>query len=146
MLSLGKAAKQASKKMRLTSSETRNKALNLMAVEIRKAEPAILEANAKDMAAATEKGLSAAMLDRLKLDPARVAGMAIGLEEIAALPDPVGAIDKSWTQPNGLEFSQVRVPIGVIGMIYESRPNVTCLLYTSPSPRDGLLSRMPSSA
>ena len=125
MMALGKAAKQASAKMRLTSSETRNKALNIMAVEIRKAEPAILEANAKDMAAATEKGLSAAMLDRLKLDPARVAGIAIGLEEIAALPDPVGAIDKSWTQPNGLEFSQVRVPIGVIGMIYESRPNVT---------------------
>jgi len=96
-----------------------------MASEIRKAEQDILDANAKDMIAATEKGLSAAMLDRLKLDPTRVAGIAAGLDAIAELPDPVGAIDKSWTQPNGLQFSQVRVPIGVIGMIYESRPNVT---------------------
>jgi len=125
MITLGKAAKQASAKMRLTSSETRNSALNLMASEIRKAEQDILDANAKDMIAATEKGLSAAMLDRLKLDPTRVAGIAAGLDAIAELPDPVGAIDKSWTQPNGLQFSQVRVPIGVIGMIYESRPNVT---------------------
>ena len=125
MMALGEAAKQASAKMRLTSSETRNSALTLMATEIRNAEPAILDANAKDMAAATEKDLSAAMLDRLKLDPSRVAGIAKGLEEIAALPDPVGAVDKSWEQPNGLQFSQVRVPIGVIGMIYESRPNVT---------------------
>ena len=125
MMALGEAAKQASAKMRLTSSETRNSALTLMATEIRNAEPAILDANAKDMAAATEKGLSGAMLDRLKLDPSRVAGIAKGLEEIAALPDPVGAVDKSWEQPNGLQFSQVRVPIGVIGMIYESRPNVT---------------------
>ena len=86
MMALGKAAKQASAKMRLTSSETRNKALNLMAIEIRKAEAAILDANAEDMAAATEKDLSAAMLDGLKLDPSRVAGIAKGLEEIAALP------------------------------------------------------------
>ena len=125
MLALGAAAKQASAKMRLTSGGARNDALSLMATEIRNAEQAILEANAADMSAATEKGLSAAMLDRLKLDSARVAGIAKGLDEIAALPDPVGAVDKSWTQPNGLQFSQVRVPIGVIGMIYESRPNVT---------------------
>ena len=125
MLALGAAAKQASEQMRLSSSDMRNRALKLMVTEIRKAEAEILDANEKDMAAATEKGLSAAMLDRLKLDPSRVEGIASGLEAIAKLPDPVGAIEKSWTQPNGLEFSQVRVPIGVIGMIYESRPNVT---------------------
>ena len=125
MLSLGQAAKQASTQMRLTSEDTRNTALKYMAKEIRKAASAILEANAKDMTAATEKGLSGAMLDRLKLDLGRVAGIADGLEAIAELPDPVGAIEKSWTQPNGLQFAQVRVPIGVIGMIYESRPNVT---------------------
>lgn len=125
MLALGAAAKQASEQIRLSSSDMRNRALKLMATEIRKADAEILDANDKDMAAATEKGLSAAMLDRLKLDPSRVEGIASGLEAIAKLPDPVGAIEKSWTQPNGLEFSQVRVPIGVIGMIYESRPNVT---------------------
>jgi len=125
MLALGAAAKQASEQIRLSSSDMRNRALKLMATEIRKAEAEILDANEKDMAAATEKGLSAAMLDRLKLDPSRVEGIASGLEAIAKLPDPVGAIEKSWTQPNGLEFNQVRVPIGVIGMIYESRPNVT---------------------
>lgn len=125
MLALGTAAKQASEQIRLSSSDMRNRALKLMATEIRKAEAEILDANEKDMAAATEKGLSAAMLDRLKLDPSRVEGIASGLEAIAKLPDPVGAIEKSWRQPNGLEFSQVRVPIGVIGMIYESRPNVT---------------------
>ncbi len=125
MMTLGSAAKQASAQIRLSSTETRNNALKFMATEIRGAEANILQANAQDMAAATEKKLSAAMLDRLKLDPARVAGIANGLDAIAELPDPVGAIDKSWTRPNGLQFSQVRVPIGVIGMIYESRPNVT---------------------
>lgn len=122
---LGQGAKAASMTLRLASGEQRNAALRAMAAEIRTAEADILAANAEDMVAATEKGLSAAMLDRLKLDNARIAGIASGLEDIASLPDPVGAIEKEWTQPNGLEFAQVRVPIGVIGMIYESRPNVT---------------------
>lgn len=125
MLALGLAAKQAASHIRLSSSDTRNSALKFMAAEIRKSEAYILAANTEDMTAAAEKDLSAAMLDRLKLNSARVENMASGLEAIADLPDPVGAIEKSWTQPNGLEFSQVRVPIGVIGMIYESRPNVT---------------------
>jgi len=125
MLALGLAAKQAASHIRLSSSDTRNSALKFMAAEIRKSETYILAANTEDMTAAAEKDLSAAMLDRLKLNSARVENMASGLEAIADLPDPVGAIEKSWTQPNGLEFSQVRVPIGVIGMIYESRPNVT---------------------
>jgi glutamate-5-semialdehyde dehydrogenase len=125
MLALGLAAKQAASHIRLSSSDTRNSALKFMAAEIRKSEAYILAANTEDMTAAAEKDLSAAMLDRLKLNSARVENMASGLEAIADLPDPVGAIEKSWTQPNGLKFSQVRVPIGVIGMIYESRPNVT---------------------
>ena len=125
MLTLGQNAKTASAELRLASGETRNAALREMAKQVRAAETTILDANAQDMSAASDKGLSAAMLDRLKLDTSRVAGIAEGLEAIANLPDPVGAIEKSWTQPNGLHFSQVRVPIGVIGMIYESRPNVT---------------------
>lgn len=125
MNALGLAAKQASAQLRLASGDTRNAALRHMADEIRKSEAAILDANVKDMTAAREKGLSAAMLDRLELTPTRVASIADGLDAIAELPDPVGAVEKNWTQPNGLNFSQVRVPIGVIGMIYESRPNVT---------------------
>lgn len=122
---LGAQAKAASAMLRLASESQRNMALNAMATEIRAREADILSANAADMTAADSKGLSAAMLDRLKLDADRVAGIAKGLDDIAALPDPVGAVEKSWTQPNGLVFHKVRVPIGVIGMIYESRPNVT---------------------
>jgi gamma-glutamyl phosphate reductase len=77
------------------------------------------------MAAARAKGLSAAMLDRLQLDPKRVEAMARGLEDIATLPDPVGGVAASWQRPNGLRISRVRVPLGVVGIIYESRPNVT---------------------
>ncbi len=125
MNALGHAAKAASASLRLASGDQRNAALRAMASEIRKSVETILAANAEDMTAASAKGISAAMLDRLKLDTARVASIANGLDAIADLPDPVGAIEKAWTQPNGLHFSQVRVPIGVIGMIYESRPNVT---------------------
>ena len=93
------------------------------AAAIRAHADAILAANARDMAAGA--GLSRAMRDRLLLNPARIEGMAAGLEAVAALPDPVGSIDKAWTQPNGLAFERVRVPLGVVGIIYESRPNVT---------------------
>jgi len=85
----------------------------------------ILTANAEDCTQAEAKGLSAAMIDRLKLDISRVEAIAKSLEDIAAMDDPIGAVDKTWTQPNGIKFAKVRVPIGVIGMIYESRPNVT---------------------
>jgi len=122
---LGTQAKAASATLRLASEAQRNMALNAMAEEIRAYEADILSANTADMSAAESKGLSAAMLDRLKLDADRVAGIAKGLDDIAALSDPVGAVEKSWTQPSGLVFHKVRVPIGVIGMIYESRPNVT---------------------
>lgn len=125
MLGLGQAARDASQILRLAKSETKVAALNAMAEEIRNHSTEILSANAKDMTLAKDKGLSGSMLDRLYLDAARIDGMASGLEAIARLSDPVGHVDERWEQPNGLKFSKVRVPIGVIGMIYESRPNVT---------------------
>ena len=125
MQGLGAQARAAAAKLRLATSEQKTRALALMADEIRKAQPEILAANAVDMSNAETKGISGSFLDRLKLDAGRVEGVAIGLEEIAALPEPVGSVDEHWAQPNGLKFSKVRVPIGVIGMIYESRPNVT---------------------
>lgn len=125
MTGLGLQARAAAAQLRLASSEQKTQALQMMANEIRKAQPDILAANAIDMTKAETKGISGSFLDRLKLDKGRVEGIATGLEEIAALPEPVGSVDEQWTQPNGLKFSKVRVPIGVIGMIYESRPNVT---------------------
>ena len=125
MASLGEQARAAAAKLRLATSEQKKQALRYMANEIHKAKEDILAANAIDMDRAEAKGISGSFLDRLKLDAGRVEGIATGLEEIAALPEPVGSVDETWTQPNGLKFSKVRVPIGVIGMIYESRPNVT---------------------
>ena len=89
------------------------------------AAPELLAANDQDLAAGIEKGLSAAMLDRLRLDEARIEAMAAGIDQVATLPDPVGQIMESWVRPNGMRIEQVRVPIGTIGIIYESRPNVT---------------------
>lgn len=122
---LGRTARIASAQLRLASGEQRNAAIIAMANEIREASETIQIANTKDMTAGKTKGLTPALLDRLALDAGRIEGGAAALEAIAALPDPVGAIDEQWQQPNGLSFSKVRVPIGVIGMIYESRPNVT---------------------
>ena len=125
MLELGRAAQEASHELRIASEASRNKALTAMARYIRDASSEILSANSQDMKTATEKGLSAPLLDRLKLDEDRIEGIAQGLESIAALPDPIGSVETEWEQPNGLKFAKVRVPLGVIGMIYESRPNVT---------------------
>lgn len=125
MLGMGEAARAASAEVAKAGPEKRTAALKAMATRIRAAAPQLLEANKQDMAAANAKGLSGAMLDRLELNPARIEAMAKGIEDVAALPDPVGAVMATWTQPNGLAFSRVRVPIGVIGIIYESRPNVT---------------------
>jgi len=125
MQDLGRCATSATKALRLASAKQKERALRAMASEIRAAQADIIDANKMDMDAAKIKGLSEAMLDRLALDAGRISGIAKGLEDIAALPEPVGQVDKTWTQPSGLEFSKVRVPIGVIGMIYESRPNVT---------------------
>jgi glutamate-5-semialdehyde dehydrogenase len=96
-----------------------------MAAAIRKATPELLAANALDLAAGKEKGLSAAMLDRLMLNEKRIEAMAAGIDQVATLPDPVGEIMDAWERPNGIRISQTRVPIGTIGIIYESRPNVT---------------------
>jgi len=122
---LAEAARAASHTLALAETGAKNDALTAAANAIRGAEPALLEANAKDVAFGQEKNLSAAMIDRLKLDPARIEAMAAGLESVAALPDPVGEVMAAWERPNGLRIERVRVPLGVIGVIYESRPNVT---------------------
>ena len=125
MNELGARARAASNKLAKAGPEKRTAALLAMAKRIRESADAILEANAKDMAAATERGLTGSMLDRLELNPDRLEGVAAGLEAVANLSDPVGDVLASWDRPNGLEISRVRGPIGVIGIIYESRPNVT---------------------
>jgi glutamate-5-semialdehyde dehydrogenase len=123
---LGRDAVAASEALALASTEQKNRALAHVAVRLRADEAALLAANALDMDAARTKGLSGAMLDRLALDSDRIEGMARGVEDIAALADPIGTISAQWTRPNGLDIARVRVPLGVIGIIYESRPNVTC--------------------
>ncbi|HPI50585.1 MAG TPA: glutamate-5-semialdehyde dehydrogenase [Hyphomonadaceae bacterium] len=124
-MAMGVSARAASHEVMKAGPEKRSAALLAMAARIRAAAPALLEANRHDMAAATAKGISGAMLDRLELTPARIEAMAQGVEDVAGLPDPVGSVMATWTRPNGLEMSRVRGPIGVIGIIYESRPNVT---------------------
>ncbi|MEE1557593.1 MAG: glutamate-5-semialdehyde dehydrogenase, partial [Alphaproteobacteria bacterium] len=125
MRALGEAARGAAASLAVASTDMKNAALTAGAEAIRASAPEILAANDKDMDTAQGRDLSAALLDRLELDDARVEGMAKGLEEVAALPDPVGAVMAQWVRPNGLEIARVRVPLGVIGIIYESRPNVT---------------------
>ncbi|MDB2414984.1 glutamate-5-semialdehyde dehydrogenase [Rickettsiales bacterium] len=125
MIEIGKNAKEASAEIANADSNAKNLALNEAANSLRKNIPAILEANAKDMAAAREKGLDAAMLDRLELNESRIESMASGIEAIASFADPVGKTLSNWDRPNGLNISRVSVPLGVIGIIYESRPNVT---------------------
>jgi glutamate-5-semialdehyde dehydrogenase len=122
---LGRRAKAAAVVLRTASTATKNTALTEAARLIRGEKPAILAANAKDIDAAKKAGMSAVLQDRLLLNDARVEAMARGLDDIVALPDPVGARIEEWTRPNGLLISRVRVPIGIIGVIYEARPNVT---------------------
>ena len=122
---LGKAARAAGTALGGASTEAKNTALLAAAAEIRARAGDILEANAADMKTARDSGLGGARLDRLALDETRIEGVARGLEEVAALADPVGDVIAEWTRPNGLCISRVRVPLGVIGIIYESRPNVT---------------------
>jgi glutamate-5-semialdehyde dehydrogenase len=126
MNALGRDAVAASAVLALASTAAKNRALSAAASALRARAPGLLAANARDMEAARTRGLTDAMLDRLALDEKRVEAMARGVEDIAALPDPVGATIAQWTRPNGLLISRVRVPLGVIGIIYESRPNVTC--------------------
>ncbi|MGB0748559.1 MAG: glutamate-5-semialdehyde dehydrogenase [Magnetospiraceae bacterium] len=125
MADLGKRAKAAGAMLATASTDSKNAALRAAASALRDSADAIKTANAMDMAAGEQKGLTKAMLDRLLLTDDRIEGMAAGLEAIAKLSDPVGSEIARWTMPNGLDIARVRVPLGVIGVIYESRPNVT---------------------
>src|SRR4051812_7755726 len=125
MADLGHRARGAARALALSPTAQRDKALGAMAQAIRDNRAAILSANAEDVAEAESSGTTAAFLDRLSLDAKRVAAMADGIAIVRDLPDPVGAVMESWTRPNGMTIERVRVPLGVIGVIYESRPNVT---------------------
>jgi glutamate-5-semialdehyde dehydrogenase len=124
-IQLGKKAKEASRRLARQSTDTKNRALLGMAEEIEGQSEFLLQENKKDLDGATKAGLSSALLDRIALTPSRVQAMAKGLRDVAALPDPVGEIVKSWRRPNGLDVKRVRIPLGVIAIIYEARPNVT---------------------
>jgi glutamate-5-semialdehyde dehydrogenase len=125
MLAIGGAARAAAPALAQAPREVKDEALLAAARALRADRAVILDANAEDLDGACRKGVSAALLDRLTLDPARVEAMAKGLETIAALDDPVGRELARWRRPNGLDIARVAVPLGVIGIIYESRPNVT---------------------
>lgn len=118
-------AKDAARKMSIISTETKNNALLAMADALIENKDIILEANLKDMENGKNKGLSISLLDRLMLDEKRIKSMAQGLKDVAALDDPIGEVIKMWKRPNNLKIGQIRVPLGVIGIIYEARPNVT---------------------
>jgi len=122
---IGEQARAAVGKLARSTAQHRTRALEAAAAAIRKASPKLVEANRVDMAAAEKQSLSAAMLDRLRLDDGRIESMAAGVAAVAALPDPVGRTLYETTRPNGLQIARVSVPLGVIGIIYESRPNVT---------------------
>jgi glutamate-5-semialdehyde dehydrogenase len=125
MQGIGKAAKKAARELASSSTEAKDRALLESARIIRESKDKILQANGEDLSAGKDKGLTNAMLDRLALDDGRIESIANGLEEVAALNDPIGEVMSDWDRPNGLNISRVRVPLGVIGVIYESRPNVT---------------------
>jgi glutamate-5-semialdehyde dehydrogenase len=125
MAEIGRKARAAARPLAIASAERKHAALVAMADAIVRGEAEILNANAIDMANGEEAGLSPAMLDRLKLDPQRIRAIADGIRTIAELPDPVGDVIAGWDRPNGLHIERVRTPLGVIGVIYESRPNVT---------------------
>ena len=122
---IARTAKKASRALALAPSAVRDAALRAAAQALRADEAAILEANAKDLATAKAKGLTEAMTDRLRLDHARLEDIAVACEAVAKLPDPVGEVTEDWTRPNGLRIIRRRVPIGLVAIIFESRPNVT---------------------
>ena len=125
MLEMGDRARAAATVLATTPPEAKTQALNAAADALLASQDAILAANTRDMAGGRDKGLSAPMLDRLMLDAPRLQGIAGALREIAAQPDPVGAVISEWDRPSGLHIQRVRTPLGVVGVIYESRPNVT---------------------
>ena len=125
MAEMGRQARQASVILARTSTDLKNLALSTMADALCVRKNLLIEANSRDLATARELGLSPAMIDRLTLTEATIEGIARGLTEVACLPDPVGAVTSMWRRPNGLKVGRMRIPLGVIGIIYESRPNVT---------------------
>jgi len=125
MHELGRSARAAARVLARADTESKNRALRAMAAEIRSRVTELLEANRADVEQANRDGLDAAFVDRLTLSPAAVEQMAVGLEQVAALPDPVGRIAELVRRPSGIEVGRMRVPLGVVGIIYESRPNVT---------------------
>jgi len=122
---MGARARAASRSLALCPKDRKNQSLMAMADAIEAAEAGIIAANARDLEAAPGYGLNAAAIDRLRLTPDRIRAMADGVREVAVLPDPVGEIIREWVRPNGIKITKIRVPIGVVGIIYESRPNVT---------------------
>jgi glutamate-5-semialdehyde dehydrogenase len=125
MESVGRAARAAAQVLESCGTEQKNRGLRAAAASLRARAPQLLAANDGDLRAARERGTSKALLDRLELNEERVQAMALGLEDIARLADPIGTLLAEWTRPNGMRIQRVRVPLGVIGIIYESRPNVT---------------------
>ncbi|SPU51761.1 Gamma-glutamyl phosphate reductase [Brevundimonas vesicularis] len=125
MLDLGQRARTAAVLLREAPAAARTRALEILSAKLTAAEPALLAANARDVEAARANGMTEALIDRLSLSPARIAGMAEAVATIAAVPDPLGVETERWTPANGLDIARVRTPIGVLGVIYESRPNVT---------------------
>ena len=124
-IQLGKGAKSAARGLALLSSEKKNHALHIMAQRLEAQNDFLIDENQKDLESAKQAGITGAVLDRIALTPNRVQAMAQGLRDVAALPDPVREIVKMWRRPNGLQVGRMRIPLGVIGMIYEARPNVT---------------------
>lgn len=125
MLDLGQRARTAAVLLREAPPAARTRALEILSAKLTTAEPALIAANARDVEAARANGMTEALIDRLSLSPARIAGMAEAVATIAAVPDPLGVETERWTPANGLDIARVRTPIGVLGVIYESRPNVT---------------------
>ncbi len=125
MSDIGRRARAAARALALAPAEQKNHALELMAAAVRGQASSILTANAEDVAEARSAGVTGAFLDRLALDAARVEAIAKGIDAVREVNDPVGAVTESWTRPNGMRIERVRVPLGVIGIVYESRPNVT---------------------
>lgn len=122
---LAERARHAAHSLALSGTDAKNKALQAMAAALLRSKKDIVKANAKDVEAATAAGMSKVLIDRLTLTESRVEAMAESVKEMAALPDPIGEVLREWTRPNGIKIRQIRVPLGVVGMIYESRPNVT---------------------
>lgn len=125
MAEIGAIARSSARELALAGSDRKNRALREAAARIERNTPAILSANQRDLALAAGRGLTDALMDRLTVNPDRIAGIADGVRAVAALPDPVGEIAAEWVRPNGLRIQRVRGPLGVVGVIYESRPNVT---------------------